>query len=108
MSVGNGLQKASSADVYQLQQISSSRGSTLDYDNEGEGNKSTDRLMDIKNGRKTNASTTSSFLRSSSLQQQKSDLSSEEGSENGSNNNRNKKNRKKGTNLNSQSQRGIK
>ena len=106
MSVGNGLQKASSADVYQLQQISSSRGSTLDYDNEGDGNKSTDRLMDIKNGRKTNASTTSSFLRSSSLQQQKGDLSSDEGSENGSNN-RNKKNRKKGTNLVSQSQKGI-
>ena len=92
MSVGNGLQKASSADVYQLQQISSSRGSTLDYDNEGDGNKSTDRLMDIKNGRKTNTSTTSSFLRSSSTQQ-KSDLSSEEGSENGSNS-RNKRNRK--------------
>ena len=106
ISVGNGLQKASSADVYQLQQMSSSRGSTLDYDNEGEGNKSTDRLMDIKNGRKTNASTTSSFLRSSSLQQQKGDLSSDEGSENGSNN-RNKKNRKKGTNLVSQSQKGI-
>ena len=105
MSVGNGLQKASSADVYQLQQISSSRGSTLDYDNEGDGNKSTDRLMDIKNGRKTNTSTTSSFLRSSSTQQ-KSDLSSEEGSENGSNS-RNKRNRKKGTNLITQSQIGI-
>ena len=105
VSVGNGLQKASSADVYQLQQISSSRGSTLDYDNEGDGNKSTDRLMDIKNGRKTNTSTTSSFLRTSSTQQ-KSDLSSEEGSENGSNS-RNKKNRKKGTNLLTQSQIGV-
>ena len=91
--------------MYQLQQMSNSRGSnSLDYDNE-EGNKSTDRLMDIKkNGRKTNTST-SSFLRSSSVQQ-KSDLSSEEGSENGSNS-RNKKNRKKGTNLQSQSQNGI-
>ena len=84
--------------------MSNSRGSTLDYDHE-EGNKSTDRLMDIKkNGRKTNTST-SSFLRSSSTPQ-KSDLSSEEGSENGSNS-RNKKNRKKGTHLQSQSQNGI-
>ena len=93
--------------MYQLQQMSNSRGSnSLDYTNNEEGNKSTDRLMDIKkNGRKTNTST-SSFLRSSSSVQQKSDLSSEEGSENGSNS-RNKKNRKKGTNLQSQSQNGI-
>ena len=53
--MGNGLEKKenSRADVYQLQQM---RGSD-DYDNEG--NKSTDRLMDIK-ARKTN---TTSFLR---------------------------------------------
>ena len=92
--MGNGLEKKenSRADVYQLQQM---RGSD-DYDNEG--NKSTDRLMDIK-ARKTN---TTSFLRPP----QKSNLSSEEGSESGSDS-KGKKSRKTGINPTSQSQKGI-
>jgi hypothetical protein len=91
---GNGLEKKESSrtDVYQLQQM---RGCD-EYDNEG--NKSTDRLMDIK-ARKTN---TTSFLRPP----QKSDLSSEEGSESGSDS-KCMKSRKKEINPTTQSQNGI-
>ena len=90
----NGVQKDSSrTDVYQLQQR---KETNEDYNNEG--NKSTDRLMDIKE-KKTNAT---SFLRPT----QKSDLSSEEGSENGSDT-KSKKNRKKGISLTYQSQKRM-
>ena len=93
--MGNSLQKDSNGrtDVYQLQQM---RGSGDEYANEG--NKSTDRLMDMKEG-KTNVTT---FLRPS----QKSDLSSEEGSESGFDR-KCKKNRKRGTILVSKYQKSV-
>ena len=101
--IGNGIQEDNSSSQtdqnFQMQQIG---GRSNHYETNDGKNKSTDRLMDI-NTRKTNTSSTSTFLRPS---QQKCDLSSEEGSESGADIKR-IKNRKKGTSASTQLHKNI-